>query len=129
MTRRNVLVGMDANAWLDESPYTTPTWADTHPQASVMRFFFDEPPEHGLRDAFRVWLGEHPEELAEIKRRRPNGPLALTFVRGRNKPVADRFDVIMIPRTLQVDTIEHNYEDAVAVGSDHAYVLAELSTP
>jgi hypothetical protein len=32
---------------------------------------------HHLRDASRVWLDDHPEELEEIRRLRPAGPLLL----------------------------------------------------
>ena len=53
-------------------------------------------------------------------------PLALTHVRGGNRPVADRFDVDMVSDGWTVERIKHDYEDAVAAGSDHAYVLAEL---
>jgi hypothetical protein len=126
--RTHVVVGMDANAWVDKSPFEVPDleagWDD---QAAVGRFFYEEPPAHGLHDAFRMWLASHPAELAEIRLRRPDGPLALTYVRGGSRPVADRFDLFMISRSLRVDAIEHNYEDAVSAGSDHAYVLAQLS--
>jgi hypothetical protein len=33
----------------------------------------------------------------------------------------------MVSGELRVDSISHNYEDAVAAGSDHAYVIAELT--
>jgi len=46
---------------------------------------------------------------------------------GGNRPVADRFDAFMVSRSARIESIEHNYEDAVAAGSDHAYVCAELS--
>jgi hypothetical protein len=126
-SRSPVVVGMDANAWIDESPFTPPTWTDTDEQAAVVRFFFEDPPAHGLRDSFRVWLAEHPQELEEIRLRRPTGPLALTYVRGGKRPVADRFDVIMVSSEFHVHAIEHNYEDAVAAGSDHAYVRTDLT--
>ena len=54
------------------------------------------------------------------------GPLAVTFVRGTIRKVADRFDAIMASTRLNVHHVEHNYEDAVSAGSDHSYVLATL---
>ena len=125
--RQNVVVGMDANWWLDSSPFSPPGWDNEDPQAAVARFFFDPEHGHGLRDAFRSFLTEHLLALERIKVRRPNGPLAVTHVRGGNRPVADRFDALMVSQAARIESIEHDYEDAVAAGSDHAYVRAELS--
>ena len=97
--RQNVVVGMDANWWLDSSPFSTPAWDDEDEQAAVARFFFDPEHGHGLRDAFRSFLSEHPVELERIEARRPNGPLAVTHVRGGNRPIADRFDALMVSRS------------------------------
>ena len=35
--------------------------------------------------------------------------------------------IFMTSRSLRVDAIEHNFDDAVSAGSDHAYVLAQPS--
>ncbi len=125
--REPLLLGMDANAWIDTtcSPFEPPVYAD-EPQRPIMEFFLEQPSRHGLRDAFRSWLEEHPEELDEIRRRRPHGPLATTYVRGSNYPVPDRFDVVMVSPSVKVNSISHGYEDALAAGSDHAFVVAEV---
>lgn len=122
----NVIVGMDANAWIDYMLFTQERWDDGSEQADVTRFFYETPARHGLRDALHVWFDTHPTEFATAMSNTPHGPLAVTHFRGKKHPVAERFDVIMVKPTFQVLSIEHNYEDAVAVGSDHAYVLAEL---
>lgn len=38
----------------------------------------------------------------------------------------DRFDVVMVSPSVEVTSMEHGYEDALAAGSDHAYVMADL---
>ena len=75
------------------------------------------------RDATKLAL---LDRLEAVQRRRPAGPLAVTFVRGTIRKVADRFDAIMASTRLNVHHVEHNYEDAVSAGSDHSYVLATL---
>ena len=124
--RDPVLLGMDANAWIDSacSPFEPPVF-DDDPQRAIMEFFLQQPSRHRLRDAYRVWLEDHPDELAAIRARRPNGPLATTYVRGGNHPVPDRFDVVMISPSIEVDAIEHGYEDSLAAGSDHAFVVCD----
>jgi exonuclease III len=126
--RDPVLLGMDANAWIDStcSPFEPPV-LDDEPQRAIMEFFLQQPSRHGLRDAYLLWLEDHPDELAAIRARRPNGPLATTYVRGGNHPVPDRFDVVMVSPSIQVDGIEHGYEDALAAGSDHAFVVCDVS--
>ena len=125
-----VVLGMDANAWIDTgssqsgSPFDAPEFYGD--QQEIMHFFLDGPVRHGMVDAFRSWLNAHPEELAAIKLRRPKGPLATTYVRGGNYPVADRFDVVMISEGFTVTSIEHGYEDSLAAGSDHGYVCCDL---
>jgi endonuclease/exonuclease/phosphatase family metal-dependent hydrolase len=126
--RDPVVLGMDANAWIDSvgSPFEAPVY-DDDPQRPIMEFLREQPSRHGLRDAFRSWLDDHPDVLEEIRRRRPNGPLATTYVRGGNYPVPDRFDVVMVSPSVEVVSVEHGYEDALAAGSDHAFVTAELA--
>ena len=87
-----------------------------------------EPAPHGLRDAFRDVLARDPQRLAAILARRPGRSLATTYLRGRsNNAVAERMDRIFVSGEVQVRDVEHHFADAVAVGSDHAVVVAELS--
>ncbi len=88
---------------------------------------------HRLDDALRLWLAEHPEELAAVVARSPNGPLAFTYDRGsggRSKP--SRFDSIWVSPEFRVEGIEHRWDEAGGVpfgGSDHAMVVVELRHP
>ena len=122
-----LVIGMDANAWIDSEfpPYDPPVLADG-PQRPIMDFLVTGTERHGLRDAYRDWLWRDPSRLAAVRARRPSGPLATTYVRGGNHPVPDRFDVVMVSPSLHVHDVEHGYEDSLACGSDHGYVLAEL---
>lgn len=127
-----VVVGMDANAWVDSAAdcfADPPTWDQLDDQAAIMRFLLDGDAEHGLRDGYRAWLRARPDELERLRVERPNGPLAVTYVRGGNRPVADRFDVLMASRQVEVLDVVHRYEDALVAGSDHAIVQATLTVP
>jgi exonuclease III len=122
-----VVLGIDANAWVDTawSPFEAPVYS-ADPQLPIMEFFGDGSSRHGLRDVFRAWLESRPEELAQIRRRRPRGPLATTHMRGGNGPIPDRFDVIMATEAIEPIPVEHHHQDASAAGSDHAVVIADL---
>ena len=133
-SRTNVVVGIDGNAWIDSAcddrfasrPSSVPP---DDPQLAVSKFFYDGPKRHGLQDVYRQWLHQDPARLDAIRSRRPNGPPAVTFVRGTTRKVADRFDAIMASPAFAVRQVDHSYEDSVSAGSDHSYVLAQLEAP
>jgi hypothetical protein len=130
----NVVVGIDGNAWIDTAcmdPFDLLAIPKTRedPQIAVSDFFYDGPERHGLQDVYREWLHQDPARIDAIQSRRPLGPLAVTFVRGTTRKVADRFDAIMASEAFTVQQVEHSYEDSVSAGSDHSYVLARLDTP
>jgi hypothetical protein len=132
--RPKVVVGIDGNAWIDTAcmdPFDLPAIPNTKddPQQAVSEFFYDGPERHGLQDVYRDWLHQDPARIDAIRSRRPLGPLAVTFVRGTTRKVADRFDVIMASPTLAVQQVDHSYEDSVSAGSDHSYVIAQFDTP
>jgi hypothetical protein len=132
--RTNVVVGIDGNAWIDtacKNPFDFPAIPNTKddPQLAVSKFFYDGPERHGLQDVYREWLHQDPARIDAIRSRRPSGPLAVTFVRGTTRKVADRFDAIMASPALPVQQVDHSYEDSVSAGSDHSYVLAQFDTP
>lgn len=123
------LVGIDGNAWIDggvRDLWQQPSADPADPQWSVGQFFCDGPARHGLRDTYRYWLESDRARLDEVRRRRPDGPLAVTYVRGTTRKVADRFDAVMASPEFRVHSVEHDYGDSVAAGSDHSYVLASL---
>ena len=129
--RPNVVVGIDGNAWIDtacKDPFDLLAIPKTRedPQIAVSDFFYDGPERHGLQDVYREWLHQDPARIDAIHSRRPHGPLAVTFVRGTTRKVADRFDAIMASPAFAVQQVDHSYEDSVSAGSDHSYVLAQL---
>jgi hypothetical protein len=120
------VVGIDAN-----SPKTD------HPDISKNTWWWNgEPsllggePVHHLRDAFRSYLHDHPEELAAITHLHPNGPLAVSHVRGKNLCRTEcRYDFIFCTPETVVDSISYMYAESLAAGSDHALVVATLRLP
>lgn len=123
-----VVVGIDGNCWIDggvDDLFGEPS-VPRGPQEEVNRFFYDGPERHGVRDVYRDWLFEDRARLQAVQQRRPNGPLAVTYVRGTTRKVADRFDAILASPDVKVRSVEHSYEDAVSAGSDHSYVCATL---
>ena len=91
---------------------------------------FGPPKIHGLNDALRPWLKDHPDELEHIGARRPNGPLAVshrTGVRNARPSGTDwRFDAVWVSPHFRVDNVLYPYDLSVAAGSDHAAVIADL---
>lgn len=79
-------------------------------------------PLHPLRDALRVWLESHPDDM---DRSRPEGPLRVSYKTRPDKPY--RYDAIWITPDFGVDGIEYRYDEAIAAGTDHALVVADLS--
>jgi hypothetical protein len=84
---------------------------------------------HHLQDALRSWIAENPGS-SEALSAPPLGPLAVTHRTGKRKSsagTARRFDCLWITGDCSVKHIGHLYEDAIAAGSDHAIVIAELA--
>jgi endonuclease/exonuclease/phosphatase family metal-dependent hydrolase len=87
-------------------------------------------PEHGLRDALRLYLADHPEARAKAVRDRPTGPLAVSHQTtrrstGEQKPW--RFGAIWVSNDWTVRDVQYATADTLASRlSDHAAVLAEL---
>lgn len=84
---------------------------------------------HHLQDALRSWIAENPGS-SEALSAPPLGPLAVTHRTGKRKSspgTPRRFDCLWITRDWSVKHIGHLYEDAIAAGSDHAIVIAELA--
>lgn len=84
---------------------------------------------HKLDDALRRWLANHPHDLEQIRQVRPFGPLAVSHRTGRRKthPGTDRrFDSIWVSPEIEVRNVGYLDEEALAAGSDHAAVVADL---
>lgn len=119
-----VIVGIDANAPRSDRPEIEQNeW-----------FWKEEPlmlgaqPLHTLKDSLRVWLTAHPIEAAHLLAHSPQGPLAVSYDRGRLKKVfiPCRYDFIYITPDFAVSGIRYLYEEAIQAGSDHALVVADL---
>lgn len=117
---RPILFGIDANTPEVDHPNhkSTEYWK----QGASILFGPDAP--HELQDALRTYLSEHPEALEEIRERRPEGPLATTFVRGSD--TASRYDRIYHSPGFTAEAVTHFYDDAQEAESDHALVVADL---
>ena len=127
-----LIIGMDTNAWVDTNQPFEPYISNAvEPQNDIMLFVRDGDVKdggssHGHLDAFRLWLKENHAEWNEIQKRRPFGPLATTYNRSMNHPRPERFGLVMVSPNIRVTSIDHGYEDSLAAGSDHGYVLCEL---
>ncbi|MDZ7731777.1 MAG: hypothetical protein U5R31_00505 [Acidimicrobiia bacterium] len=120
------IVGLDGNAWDD--PIELHDTDPDHEQFEVTRFHLADA-THGLRDAYRAWLDDHPDELDRIRRLRPDGQLAITYQRSSNNyPKVNRMDRIYTSPAFEVRAMGHEYADALGTGSDHALVSGRSRT-
>ena len=87
---------------------------------------------HRLKDALRLWLDHHPEEMERTRAERPEGPLAVSHRTGktRDRPGTERrFDAVWVSQHFGVDRVLYPYELSIAARSDHSAVIADLSWP
>jgi exonuclease III len=120
---RNVIFGMDAN---------TPK-VDHPDQEKNVWWWKEEPvllgyrPIHNLRDVFRSYLMRNIDLFEQIKERFPQGPLAVSHMRGpTKKAIPCRYDFIYASPNIEVIKASYTYESAIAARSDHALVIADL---
>ncbi len=118
-----IVFGFDAN---------TPKWDRPDLNKSAWHWE-DEPvlvgpePRHDLKDAFRVYLNQNPAIANAIRTLRPDGPLEVSYVRGRGQTkYLCRYDFIYVSDEFRVETVAYHYNEAVRAGSDHAVVMASL---
>jgi hypothetical protein len=117
----SLVVGMDAN-----SPKTD------HPDPQSNEWWWkDEPsllgptPLHRLRDALRLYLGDRPNLLEALQKGRPDGPLAISYQRGRgSQKIPCRYDCILVSPDISVSKVE--YLPIANALSDHALVVSTL---
>ena len=82
---------------------------------------------HSLRDVYRELVERDPALAASIEADRPLGPLAVSYRRGRGERAVDcRYDSILASPDVAVLAAGYEYDAAVAAGSDHALVWADL---
>jgi endonuclease/exonuclease/phosphatase family metal-dependent hydrolase len=123
-----VVLGFDGNHWnpsLELEPRVVAD--DARDRWLLENQFFGGNGLHRLRDAYLDHLRRHTAEYEAICRLRLTGPLAVSYVRGpHHKRVADRFDYVFASAELEVRTCTYEYDRAIAAGSDHGLVLADL---
>jgi len=97
-----LILGIDADA-----PKTD------HPDICRNEWWWDDEllllrdrPVHRLRDAFRLFLHDHPAELARAVSARPRGPLAVSHFRGTRKRTACRYDFLYVSSGIRVRRVE-----------------------
>ncbi len=118
-----IVLGFDSNHWslsVDLEPPHVPSSKD---RWLLENQFFGNNALHRLRDVYLDHLREHPAQYERIKKRRPNGPLAVSYVRNGTE---DRFDYIFVSDEVRVSRCSYDYEAAKAAGSDHGIVVADL---
>ena len=93
-------------------------------------YIFGKEAEHGLEDAFRIWLSNNQEEYIKIKRLQASSknlssiPLSTSYIVNGKK--RKRYDHVLISKNWGVNNIEYRYEEALKYGSDHAVVIVDL---
>jgi exonuclease III len=115
------VVGLDGNLWADPIDLSS---FDAGDGQSEVTAFHRRDAAHGLVDVYRKFLEDQPADLEQIRTARPNGPLAVTYKRAGSG--GDRMDRIYASPSFDVRRVEHVYERAVAAGSDHGAVVANL---
>jgi endonuclease/exonuclease/phosphatase family metal-dependent hydrolase len=118
-----VVVGIDAN---------TPKW--DRPELADCEWWNDQEPQlfgvdriHDLRDVYREVLDADPQRRAEVLAEHPDGPLAVSHLRGRGgQRTACRYDHVLASPELAVRDVRYLWDEAVAAGSDHALIVASL---
>ncbi len=124
-----VILGFDSNWWarnLSLEPVVVPT-PPKAPAHALSNEFFGPTPPHRLRDPLLDVLKADPKRYAEICALRPNGPLGISYRRGRHHDLDDRFDYIFVSPEIAASDVRYEYELGRASGSDHGVVFADLT--
>ncbi len=117
------ILGFDGNHWNRSTNLEPKPVPDRNDRWLLENQFFGSNEVHKLRDAFLDHLRQHPLEYEEILKQRPEGPLAVSYVRGSTE---DRFDYVFVSDEVSVKHCSYNYTEARAAGSDHGIVTADL---
>lgn len=122
------VLGFDGNSWNNtvKLEWDVPTdKADPYYEEGL---FFSSGAPHHLLDTLKTYYRNNPEAYKAVIQQRPDGPLAVSYVRGsRKNPVPDRFDYIFASPDIEVIQCAYDYEGGIGAGSDHGIVIAALS--
>ncbi len=83
-------------------------------------------PVHSLRDALRTHLASRQDLREVIRSERPEGPLKVSYRTSDSDEGRFRFDAIWLSPHFTVNSVEYHYEAAIAAGTDHALVIADI---
>ena len=117
-----VIVGIDRNApkWERHDLADDQWWNDSEP------LLYGTQRVHDLHDTYRTVLEESPAHAETVRQERPDGPLAVTYLRAG---IPCRYDAIYASPEFHVESVEHLWDEAREAGSDHALVRAHLTIP
>ncbi len=82
--------------------------------------------QHRLRDSYRLFLDANPEAMNKVRGERPDGPLALSYDRGKATSVPCRYDFVFVSPDFRVHRVDYPYSQSVEAGSDHSAVVADF---
>ena len=118
------VLGFDGNSWNTsvKLELDVPTnKADPYYEEGL---FFSTGAPHNLIDTLQTFYKNNLYEYQAALQQRPDGPLAVSYIRGSQK---DRFDYIFASPDFEVLQCAYDYEGGRSAGSDHGIVIADLS--
>jgi len=123
-----IILGFDGNHWNKRIELDPPDPTSEDDAFFTENVFYSNQPPHTLKDTYLTHLRNNKDQYQAIIQQRPDGPLAVSYVRkGISKtPIEDRFDYIFATCDFIVNECKYLYDEGVASGSDHAIVLADL---
>ncbi len=65
-------------------------------------------------------------ESGRVREQRPNGPLAVSFDRGKGVPIPCRYDFVYVSPEFSVRRVDYPYDASRSAGSDHSIVIAKV---
>jgi hypothetical protein len=101
MVNGPIVLGFDGNHWNLSAALEPSSVPESNDPWLLENQFFGDSPPHRLRDAFLDYLRAHQPEYEVIKRRRPQGPLGVSYVRGsRENAIEDASIMSLSPTKL-----------------------------
>ena len=113
------MIGFDGNHWNRAIDLALPSVPESNNPGLLENQFFGDNPPHRLRDVLLDYLRQYPRAYADVVQQRPQGPLAVSYVRGTTKnPVEDRFDYIFVSDGIGVASCSYDYAATTAAPAD-----------
>ena len=120
-----LLIGIDQNGPdVDHPDLRRSRWHNEENDEDIL-FGQEAVDAHGLRDVFRTYLEQRPDRLERIRGRHPDGPLAVSYLRGPARTPC-RYDLIAASPEFRVVDVTYLTDDSYEAGSDHAAITAVL---